>query len=55
MAFRAWNHACCGEQIDQAAPTLSLSLSPQSCYEHIQKEDMRLNRLPGHWDAKELW
>lgn len=27
----------------------------ESCYEHIQKEDMRLHRLPGHWDARELW
>lgn len=27
----------------------------ESCYEHIQKEDMRLHRLPGHWDSRELW
>lgn len=27
----------------------------ESCYEHIQKEDMRLHHLPGHWDARELW
>lgn len=53
MAFRAWSHACFWEQIYQLAPTLCLS--PQSCYEHIQKEDMRLHHLPGHWDARELW
>ncbi|XP_064223091.1 ALS2 C-terminal-like protein isoform X1 [Aotus nancymaae] len=27
----------------------------ESCYEHIQKEDMRLHRLPGHWHSRELW
>ncbi|XP_047551603.1 ALS2 C-terminal-like protein isoform X4 [Lutra lutra] len=27
----------------------------ESCYEHIQKEDMRLHRFPGRWDSKELW
>ncbi|XP_029418055.1 ALS2 C-terminal-like protein isoform X2 [Nannospalax galili] len=27
----------------------------ESCYEHIQKEDMRLRHLPGHWDSRELW
>ncbi|XP_037383715.1 ALS2 C-terminal-like protein [Talpa occidentalis] len=27
----------------------------ESCYEHIQKEDMRLHRLPSRWDSKELW
>ncbi|XP_012494414.1 PREDICTED: ALS2 C-terminal-like protein isoform X2 [Propithecus coquereli] len=27
----------------------------ESCYEHIQKEDMRLHRFPGHWDSRELW
>uniref|UniRef100_A0A8C9P969 ALS2 C-terminal like n=1 Tax=Spermophilus dauricus TaxID=99837 RepID=A0A8C9P969_SPEDA len=27
----------------------------ESCYEHIQKEDMRLRPLPGHWDSRELW
>ncbi|XP_008571877.1 PREDICTED: ALS2 C-terminal-like protein [Galeopterus variegatus] len=27
----------------------------ESCYEHIQKEDMRLHCLPGHWDSRELW
>ncbi|XP_029399540.1 ALS2 C-terminal-like protein isoform X2 [Mus pahari] len=27
----------------------------ESCYKHIQKEDMRLHRLPGHWDSRELW
>ncbi|XP_013368946.1 PREDICTED: ALS2 C-terminal-like protein isoform X2 [Chinchilla lanigera] len=26
----------------------------ESCYEHIQKEDMRLRRLPGHWDLRDL-
>ncbi|KAM5291946.1 ALS2 C-terminal-like protein [Ctenodactylus gundi] len=26
----------------------------ESCYQHIQKEDMRLRRLPGHWDLREL-
>ncbi|XP_059016694.1 ALS2 C-terminal-like protein isoform X3 [Mustela lutreola] len=25
----------------------------ESCYEHIQKEDM--HRFPGRWDSKELW
>ncbi|XP_028642895.1 ALS2 C-terminal-like protein isoform X2 [Grammomys surdaster] len=27
----------------------------ESCYEHIQKEDMRLHRLPSHWGPRELW
>ncbi|XP_076773827.1 ALS2 C-terminal-like protein isoform X2 [Arvicanthis niloticus] len=27
----------------------------ESCYEHIQKEDMRLHRLPGQWGTRELW
>uniref|UniRef100_Q60I26-2 Isoform 2 of ALS2 C-terminal-like protein n=1 Tax=Mus musculus TaxID=10090 RepID=Q60I26-2 len=27
----------------------------ESCYEHIQKEDMRPHHLPGHWDARDLW
>nr|XP_012626502.1 ALS2 C-terminal-like protein isoform X2 [Microcebus murinus] len=27
----------------------------ESCYEHIQKEDMRLHRFPGQWDSRELW
>ncbi|XP_045385916.1 ALS2 C-terminal-like protein isoform X1 [Lemur catta] len=27
----------------------------EACYEHIQKEDMRLHRFPGHWDSRELW
>ncbi|XP_017377126.1 ALS2 C-terminal-like protein isoform X1 [Cebus imitator] len=27
----------------------------ESCYEHIQKEDMRLRHLPGHWHSRELW
>ncbi|XP_004614572.2 ALS2 C-terminal-like protein [Sorex araneus] len=27
----------------------------ESCYEHIQKEDMRLHHLPGRWGCKELW
>lgn len=30
-------------------------LSCQSCYEHIQKEDMRLHRFPGRWDSREHW
>lgn len=48
------SYACRWEQIYQLAPTLP-PLSVQSCYEHIQKEDMRLHRLPCHWDARELW
>nr|XP_025844958.1 ALS2 C-terminal-like protein [Vulpes vulpes] len=27
----------------------------ESCYEHIQKEDMRLLRFPGRWDSREPW
>nr|XP_012417412.1 PREDICTED: ALS2 C-terminal-like protein isoform X1 [Odobenus rosmarus divergens] len=27
----------------------------ESCYEHIQKEDMRLHRFPGRWDSREPW
>ncbi|XP_033060913.1 ALS2 C-terminal-like protein isoform X3 [Trachypithecus francoisi] len=27
----------------------------ESCHEHIQKEDMRLHRLPGRWHSRELW
>uniref|UniRef100_A0A8D1CTX1 ALS2 C-terminal-like protein n=1 Tax=Sus scrofa TaxID=9823 RepID=A0A8D1CTX1_PIG len=27
----------------------------ESCYEHIQKEDMRLDRLPRRWDLREPW
>ncbi|XP_034514087.1 ALS2 C-terminal-like protein isoform X3 [Ailuropoda melanoleuca] len=27
----------------------------ESCYEHIQKEDMRLHRFPGRWDSREHW
>nr|XP_048279392.1 ALS2 C-terminal-like protein isoform X3 [Myodes glareolus] len=27
----------------------------ESCYEHIQKEDVRLHHLPGHWNSRELW
>ncbi|XP_029774362.1 ALS2 C-terminal-like protein isoform X2 [Suricata suricatta] len=27
----------------------------ESCYEHIQREDMRLHRLPGRWDSRGLW
>uniref|UniRef100_A0A8C5KUE8 ALS2 C-terminal-like protein n=1 Tax=Jaculus jaculus TaxID=51337 RepID=A0A8C5KUE8_JACJA len=27
----------------------------ESCYEHIQKEDMRLCRLPGRWVSRERW
>ncbi|XP_063117128.1 ALS2 C-terminal-like protein isoform X5 [Cavia porcellus] len=26
----------------------------ESCYEHIQKGGMRLRRLPGHWDLRDL-
>ncbi|KAL1782220.1 hypothetical protein HispidOSU_020780 [Sigmodon hispidus] len=26
----------------------------ESCYEHIQKEAVRLHRLPGHWNSREL-
>ncbi|EHA98658.1 ALS2-like protein [Heterocephalus glaber] len=26
----------------------------ESCYQHIQKEDVRLHRLPGHWDLRDL-
>lgn len=39
-----------GRPVAPASP-----LSRQSCYEHIQKEDMRLRHLPGHWDCRELW
>ncbi|XP_069906080.1 ALS2 C-terminal-like protein isoform X3 [Oryctolagus cuniculus] len=27
----------------------------ESCYEHIQREDMRQHRLPGPWDPREHW
>ncbi|XP_030618289.1 ALS2 C-terminal-like protein isoform X3 [Delphinapterus leucas] len=27
----------------------------ESCYEHIQKEDMRLHRLPSRWNSREPW
>ncbi|XP_077934955.1 ALS2 C-terminal-like protein isoform X4 [Halichoerus grypus] len=27
----------------------------ESCYEHIQKEDMRLHRFAGRWDSREPW
>ncbi|XP_057561047.1 ALS2 C-terminal-like protein isoform X12 [Hippopotamus amphibius kiboko] len=27
----------------------------ESCYEHIQKEDMGLHRLPSRWNSRELW
>lgn len=27
----------------------------ESCYEHIQKEDMRLHRLPSRWSSREPW
>nr|XP_023476328.1 ALS2 C-terminal-like protein isoform X1 [Equus caballus]XP_023476329.1 ALS2 C-terminal-like protein isoform X1 [Equus caballus]XP_023476330.1 ALS2 C-terminal-like protein isoform X1 [Equus caballus]XP_023476331.1 ALS2 C-terminal-like protein isoform X1 [Equus caballus] len=27
----------------------------ESCYEHIQKEDMRLHRLPSRWDSRVSW
>ncbi|XP_062056695.1 ALS2 C-terminal-like protein [Lepus europaeus] len=27
----------------------------ESCYEHIQREDMRLHRLPGPWGPREHW
>ncbi|XP_037705357.1 ALS2 C-terminal-like protein isoform X3 [Choloepus didactylus] len=27
----------------------------ESCYEHIQKEDMRLHRFPGCWEPREAW
>uniref|UniRef100_A0A8C6EEZ7 ALS2 C-terminal-like protein n=1 Tax=Moschus moschiferus TaxID=68415 RepID=A0A8C6EEZ7_MOSMO len=27
----------------------------ESCYEHIQKEDMRLHRLPSRWSCREPW
>ncbi|XP_006868872.1 PREDICTED: ALS2 C-terminal-like protein isoform X2 [Chrysochloris asiatica] len=27
----------------------------ESCYEHIQKEDMRLHNLPSRWNSRELW
>lgn len=37
-----------GRQLASDSP-----LSCQSCYEHIQKEDM--HRLPSHWDSGEPW
>ncbi|XP_014646870.1 PREDICTED: ALS2 C-terminal-like protein isoform X1 [Ceratotherium simum simum] len=27
----------------------------ESCYEHIQKEDMRLHRLPSRWNSRAPW
>ncbi|XP_049718652.1 ALS2 C-terminal-like protein isoform X2 [Elephas maximus indicus] len=27
----------------------------ESCYEHIQKEDMRLHHLPSRWDSRDPW
>ncbi|XP_006893104.1 PREDICTED: ALS2 C-terminal-like protein [Elephantulus edwardii] len=27
----------------------------ESCYEHIQKEDMRLHHLPSRWNPRESW
>lgn len=37
----------------QASSPSAWPLSQQSCYEHIQKEDM--HRFPGRWDSKDLW
>lgn len=36
-----------------AGQLASAYLFPQSCYEHIQKEDMRLHHLPIRWDSRE--